>query len=434
LIFWTFLLQELVMLDIKFVRENAAAVKEAARLKRTPLDVDELLKADAELSTLKRKNMGLNEEKNANAAKMKSAKPEEREAIISRGRQLNQEIEQLKPELEKAEKRLQDFLYLAPMIPSKDTPIGPDESGNVQVKLWGQPPQFTFKPKDHVELLNLHGWADLERIAKIAGSRSYALKGDMVLLEWSILRFALDKLASKGFTLIEVPAMAREFAFVGTGHFPTGRDQVYHLQEDDLYLAGTAEVPVNALHAGEILSEADLPIRYGGVSPCFRREAGSAGRDVRGLIRVHQFNKVEQYILCKNDPAESERLHQLLLQTSEEILQELELHYRVVAVCTGDMGTGKYKMFDIESWVPSENLFRETHSCYNLHDWQARRTGLRYRDLGGTVQYCHTLNNTAVATPRILVPFLEQHQQADGSVRLPERLRPYMGGRERIGS
>jgi seryl-tRNA synthetase len=172
---------------------------------------------------------------------------------------------------------------------------------------------------------------------------------------------------------------------------------------------------------------------YGGVSPCFRREAGSAGRDVRGLIRVHQFNKVEQYILCKNDPAESERMHQLLLSTSEEILQDLELHYRVVAVCTGDMGMGKYKMFDIESWVPSENLYRETHSCSNLHDWQARRTNLRYRDADGAVRFCHTLNNTAIATPRVLVPFLEQHQLEDGSVRIPEKLRPYMGGRDRIG-
>ncbi len=421
------------MLDLKFIRENPGVVKEAVKLKRVSLDVDELLRADQELVGLKKKIQALNEEKNANAKKMKGAKPEERETIIARGREVGNEIEALKPAVEVAEKRLQEFLYLVPMPPSPDAPVGPDESGNVEVKKWGQKPEFAFKPKDHVDLINQHGWADLERIAAVAGSRSYALKGDLVLLEMSLLRYGLDKLASKGFTLISVPAMAREFAFVGTGHFPTGRDQVYHLPEDDIYLAGTAEVPVNALHSGEMIQDDKLPILYGGVSPCFRREAGSAGRDVRGLIRVHQFNKVEQYILCKNDPEESAKWHKMLLQTSEELLQDFELHYRVVEVCTGDMGAGKYKMFDIETWVPSENLYRETHSCSNLHDWQARRTNLRYRDADGTVKYCHTLNNTAIATPRILVPFLEQHQQADGSIKLPTKLQPYMGGRTKLG-
>jgi seryl-tRNA synthetase len=422
------------MLDLKFIRENPEKVKQAVQLKRSGLNVDDLLSADRALLELKKRGQSLNEEKNANAKKMKGASAEEREQIILRGRELGGEIENLKPQMDEAEMRLQDLMYLVPMIPSVDSPVGPDESGNVEIKTWGKKPEFSFKAKDHVEILNLHDWADLERIAAVAGSRSYALKGDLVLLEWSILRMALDKLASKGFTLITVPAMAREFAFVGTGHFPSGRDQVYHLPEDDIYLAGTAEVPVNALHSGELLKEEQLPILYGGVSPCFRREAGSAGRDVRGLMRVHQFNKIEQYILCKNDPAESERLHQMLLQTSEEILQDLELHYRVVSVCTGDMGAGKYKMFDIESWVPSEGLFRETHSCSNLQDWQARRTNLRYRssDEGG-VKFCHTLNNTAIATPRVLVPFLEQHQMEDGSIRLPKKLQSYMGGRQFIG-
>ncbi|HRK07866.1 MAG TPA: serine--tRNA ligase [Pseudobdellovibrionaceae bacterium] len=416
------------MLDIKFIRENPDIVRKAIEQKRVKLNLDELLSADSRLMELKKRNQALNEERNANSKKMKGASPQERDAIIARGREIGQEIDALKADTEAAELALQNLLWLVPLPASPDTPIGLDESGNQQVRTWGAKPKFEFKPLDHVEILQKRDWAELERIATVSGSRSYSLKGDLVILEHAMLRYGLEKLRAKGFTLISVPAMAREHAFVGTGHFPTGREQVYHLKEDDIYLAGTAEVPINSLHTGEILGEAQLPILYGGVSPCFRREAGSAGRDVRGLIRVHQFNKVEQYILCKNDPAESERLHQLLLATSEEILQDFELHYQVVAVCTGDMGAGKFKMFDIETWVPSENLYRETHSCSNLHDWQARRSNLRYRDEGGTVRFCHTLNNTAIATPRILVPFLEQHQQANGRIRIPPALRNWMGG------
>jgi seryl-tRNA synthetase len=414
------------MVDLKFIRENPEIVKDAIKKKRVGLDLDELLRADQELLALKKKSQTLNEEKNANAKKMKGATPGERDAIIARGREVGGEIEALKPAVEVAELRLQELLLLVPLVPSSEAPIGPDDSGNVEVKLCGCKPEFSFKPKDHVEIINQRGWADLERIAKVAGSRSYALKGQLVLLEMALIRYGLDKLHLKGFTLVSVPAMAREFAFKGSGHFPTGREQVYFLPEDSLFLAGTAEVPVNALHAGEMLDEKQLPILYGGVSACFRREAGSAGRDVRGLIRVHQFNKVEQYIMCKNDPTESAKWHKMLLETSEEILQDLQLHYRVVEVCTGDMGAGKFRMFDIETWVPAENLFRETHSCSNLHDWQARRTNLRYRDAEGNVKFCHTLNNTAVATPRILVPFLEQHQQENGKIRIPEKLRPYL--------
>jgi seryl-tRNA synthetase len=416
------------MLDIKFIRENPDLVRKAIEQKRVKLNLEELLSADSRLMDLKKRNQALNEERNANSKKMKGASPQERDAIIARGREIGQEIDSLKAETEAAELALQNLLWLVPLPASPDTPIGPDESGNQQVRTWGAKPKFDFKPLDHVEILQKRDWAELERIAAVSGSRSYSLKGDLVILEHAMLRYGLEKLRAKGFTLISVPAMAREHAFVGTGHFPTGREQVYHLKEDEIYLAGTAEVPINSLHTGEILGEAQLPILYGGVSPCFRREAGSAGRDVRGLIRVHQFNKVEQYILCKNDPAESERLHQLLLATSEEILQDFGLHYQVVAVCTGDMGAGKFKMFDIETWVPSENLYRETHSCSNLHDWQARRSNLRYRDEGGTVRFCHTLNNTAIATPRILVPFLEQHQQANGRIRIPPALRNWMGG------
>lgn len=421
------------MLDLKFIRENPDKVRWAIEVKRIDLDLDKLLEADQKVVKLKRQIQVLNEEKNANSKRMGKATTEERPQIIERGKQIGEELKQLEPQLREGEEELRIYLLQVPNIPDEDVPVGADESENVEVKRWGEQPKFDFTPLDHVQILEKHGWAEFERIAKVSGSRSYMLKNEMAILEYALHRFAMDRLMAKGFTVMTVPSMAREFAFEGTGHFPAGRDQVYYLPADDLYLSGTAEVPVNALHSGEILNESDLPITYAALSPCFRREAGSGGRDVRGLIRVHQFTKVEQYILCKNDRAESSRWHNTILGNAEELLQALEIPYRIVEVCTGDMGAGKLKMHDIESWVPSEQKYRETHSCSSLGDWQARRTNLRYRDADGKVQFCFTLNNTAVATPRILVPFLENHQQADGSIRVPEALQPYLGGKTRLG-
>ncbi|MDZ4278682.1 MAG: aminoacyl--tRNA ligase-related protein, partial [Dehalococcoidia bacterium] len=253
--------------------------------------------------------------------------------------------------------------------------------------------------------------------------------GDALRLELAVLRLAVDAMAARGFTLIGLPSFAREAAFVGTGHFPTGRDDVYRL-DDDLYLSGTAEVGLNQLHGGEIVAEAGLPIRYAGFSPCFRREAGAAGRDVRGLLRIHQFYKVEQYVACVADPEESARWFEALLSNAEALVQALELPYRVVQLCTGEMGPGKVRTWDIECWIPAQQQYRETHSVSEYYDWQARRADLRYRDNDGRVRYVYTLNNTAIATPRILAPFLEVHQQPDGSVRVPEALRPHLGGVE----
>jgi len=421
------------MLDLKQIRENPEQVRRAIADKRLSLDLDALLVADQSALALARKLQELQELRNGNAKLIPKASAEERPAFIAEGRRIGEEIAAMKPAIDAADVALRDFLLLVPNIPAESAPRGASEADNVVVKTVGEPPRFDFAPLDHVALLEKHGWSDLPRVAKVAGSRSYALKGDGVLLEQSLLRFALDRLVERGFTPMSVPSFASEAAFVGTGHFPSGREQVYHLEADDKYLTGTSEVTLNALHSGEILAEADLPVRYAGISACFRREAGSAGKDVRGLIRVHQFNKVEQYVICKNDPEESERWHKTLLEISESILVDLEVPYRVVECCTGDMGLGKYKMFDVESWVPSEKLYRETHSCSNLHDWQARRSDLRYRDSAGKVRYCHTLNNTALATPRFLVPLLENHQQADGSVRLPKKLQAYLGGRTSLG-
>lgn len=421
------------MLDLKQIRENPDQVRRAIAEKRVHLDLDALLKADQEALGLSRALQELQEKRNHNAKLIPKASASERPDLIAEGRRIGDEIAALKPTIDAAEAALRDLLLLVPNIPAESAPRGASEADNVVVKTVGEPTRFAFTPLDHVAILDRNNWADLARVAKVAGSRSYALKGDGVLLEQSLLRFALDRLVERGFTPVSVPAFANEAAFVGTGHFPAARDQVYRIELDDKYLTGTSEVTLNALHSGEILSEADLPVRYAGISACFRREAGSAGKDVRGLIRVHQFNKVEQYVMCRNDPEESERWHQTLLEISESILLDLEVPYRVVECCTGDMGLGKYKMFDVESWVPSEKLYRETHSCSNLHEWQARRSDLRYRDAQGKVRYCHTLNNTALATPRFLVPLLENHQQASGGVRVPKKLQPYLGGRELLG-
>jgi seryl-tRNA synthetase len=416
------------MLDLKFIRDNSEAVKLAIAQKNVSLNLDDLLELDRQVVVLKNEMQELQQKRNAHSKLIPKATAEQRPALIEEGRQIGTDLDAMKPKLAEVEEKLQHLMYLVPNIPSPQAPEGRDESGNVEVKRVGEPKDFKFKPLDHVEILEKNGWAEFERIASVSGSRSYSLRDEMVLLEMALHRLALDKLMAKGFTLVSTPALAREAALFGTGHFPTGRDQAYHLPEDDLYLSGTAEVQLNSLHADEILKDTDLPILYAGFSPCFRREAGSYGKDVRGLIRVHQFMKVEQFVLCKNDPAESEKYHRALLETSEEIVQDLELPYRIVECCTGDMGAGKVRMYDVESWVPSENKYRETHSCSALHDWQSRRTNTRYRDSEGKVQFVHTLNNTAIATPRILVCLLENHQNEDGSITLPAKLVPYMAG------
>lgn len=421
------------MLDIKFLRENAELMKGVIKTKNVGLDLDELLSVDSSLLEVKKELQELQEKRNAHSKLIPKASNEERPALIEQGKVIGAKLKELQPQASELEEKLKNLLYLVPQVPSDKSPIGKDDNDNVEVKTVGEKPNFSFKALDHVEILEKHDWAEFEKVAKVCGSRSYSLRNEMVLLEMALHRLALDKLMDKGFTLVSAPSLARESALFGTGHFPTGRDDAYYIPEHDIYLAGTSEVQLNSFHSGEILDEKDLPICYAGFSPCFRGEAGSHGRDVRGLIRVHQFQKTEQFVLCKNDPTVSETWHKTLLDTAEEICNDLELPYRILEVCTGDMGSGKHRMFDIECWVPSEEKYRETHSCSSLHDWQSRRTNTRYRDSQGKVQFVHTLNNTAVATPRILVPFLENHQQEDGSVRVPEKLRQYLGGREQLG-
>lgn len=421
------------MLDIKFIRTNKEAVENAAKVKNVKVDLDLLLKVDSELLEKKRELESFQAQRNQNAKGMKGASPDEREKLIALGKEIGTTINDLKPAIVELEAQFQELMFKVPNIPASDVPVGKSDEDNVIVKTVGEKTNFSFKALDHVDILEKHNWADFKRIPVISGSRNYCLKNDALLLEQAILNFAIETLMAKDFDVMSVPSIVREEALVSTGHFPDGKDQVYFMDADDMYLSGTAEVPINSLYKGDIIDHTDLPLKMGGYSPCFRREAGSAGRDVRGLIRVHQFLKVEQYVICKNDDAESAKWHEFMLNISEEILNALELPYQIVECCTGDMGLGKYKMYDVESWVPSEEKYRETHSCSALHEWQARRTNLRYRDENGDIKFCHTLNNTAIASPRILVPFLEVHQQEDGSVRIPKALQKYMGNREFIG-
>ena len=422
------------MLDMDFLVQNPDAVRRAIEVKGVDLDLDRLLALQGGVKALLGQVEELRHERNVLSKQTASASDEERPSLIERSRQVGRALKEVEPSLREKQEQLHELLLLVPNVPGPDEPVGRDDEDNVELRRWGEPPQLSFPARDHIELLELHDWADLGRIGKVAGSRTYTLKGEMVLLELALWRFALDFMRERGFTLIDLPSLAREAALFGTGHFPSGREDVYRLAEDDLYLSGTAEVGLHYLHSGEILSASDLPIRYAGFSACFRREAGAAGRDVRGLLRVHQFYKVEQYVICAADEGESARWFEALLANGEALVQALELPYRVVRTCTGQMGVGKVRMWDIECWTPSQQQYRETHSVSELYDWQARRADLRYRDGEGRVRHVFTLNNTAIATPRILAPFLEVHQQEDATVRVPEKLRPHLGGAQVLGA
>jgi seryl-tRNA synthetase len=418
------------MLDRRFIRENPDAVKAAVRVKGIDLDVDELLHLDQASRKLQHELDQAQARRKSSSKEFAKADEARRAQLRAEHEELDTELRALREQLAETNAKLQRLMLLTPMIPWEGAPVGSDESANVVIRSVGTPPEFGFQPLDHVELLEKRGWADFARARKVAGERAYALTSDLVLLERAVHSYALDLLSAKDFTLVSVPSLVREEPLVGTGMFPAHREETYAITADDLYLAGTAEVALVGFHSDEILDHKRLPVRYAGISPCFRREAGSAGRDVRGLLRVHQFEKVEQFVICAADAAESDRWHAELLGTAEQLLQAFGLAYQVVECATGDMGVGKYRMNDINTWMPSLRTYRETHSCSSLHDWQARRANVRYRDSEGTVRFTYTLNNTAVATPRILAALVENFQTSDARVRVPDVLRPYLGGAE----
>ncbi len=423
------------MLDIKYIMENKEEVLNGLAAKGVTLDINKMIEKHLQINKIKTSSQELAQEKNALSNSIKTANNEDRPAIIAKSKEVGEAFKAQEEELIKLQKEFDLMMARMPNLPSKDAPQGKDEDENVVIKKVGEPTKFDFEPLDHVDLMEKNGWSEMERIAKVCGSRTYAITGELARLELALHLFVLDKLADNGFKIINVPSISKEKALYGMGYLPFSQDEIYHMPADDIYLSGTAELVLNSLHADEILSENDLPILYAGFSPCFRREAGAAGKDTRGLTRVHQFMKTEQFVICKNDIEESQKWHKKLLSLSEEVVSDLELPYQVLDICTGDMGAPKFRQYDIEAWTPSQGVYRETHSCSNITEWQARRTNLRYRaNDDGKVKFAHTLNNTGIATPRILGVFMENHQNADGSINIPTKLQPYMMGKTKIGN
>jgi seryl-tRNA synthetase len=429
------------MIDIKDLRENPEKYRRGAELKGVKVDLAPILDLDESCLTLQREFDQLKSEQNELSRQIGKADPAQREALISKAAAMKPRLHELEQRRKEAETSRDQLLLQIPQPPDADVPPGKEAADNVVLYTHGQPRQFEFKPKTHMELGKALDLFDFEAGVNLAGTRSYFLKGIGAQMHQAVLRLALDMMVQeKGFTQLTVPVLVRDIAMQGTGFFPASRDQAYHVTADDLFLTGTAEVSLTAYHMGQTLEEQNLPLRYVALSTCFRREAGTYGKDTAGLYRVHQFDKVEQVVICRNDLDESKRWHKEMLSYSEEVLRRLKLPYRVIQCCTGDIGVKNASMMDVETWMPSRfdgqnpaSGYGETHSASRLYEFQARRLNLRYKSADGKLRFVHTLNNTVIASPRILIPILENYQNADGSVTIPEILRPLMGGRDKIG-
>ncbi|MBN1233774.1 MAG: serine--tRNA ligase [Candidatus Coatesbacteria bacterium] len=417
------------MLDIKLIRENPEIVRNAIKRKHTNVDLEMILELDKNKRELQTRIEKARSDRNKLSKEITKASVEEKASIISEVEKIKEFLKEAEPRFNDMEKELNYQLLLLPGIPHETVPDGNSDEDSIEIKRVGDIPEFDFEIKDHLEIGK--SWFDFYRGAKVAGSRTVYLKGIGALLEQAVLQLALNHLLEKGFTLFSVPQMVKEMAMEGTGFLPRGQEECYFLERDERYLIGTSEVPLVSYHADEIFSAKELPKKYAGFSTCYRREAGAAGKDTKGLYRIHQFQKIEQVVFCINDLEESKKWHYELLNNAEEILQLLELPYRVVIVCAGEMGLPQHFKHDIECYMPGRKNYGETMSCSTMHDFQARRLNIKYRE-GTDLKYCHTLNNTAIATPRILIPLIEIHQQKDGSIYLPRALRKYMNNREKI--
>ncbi|MDR3642920.1 MAG: serine--tRNA ligase [Candidatus Doudnabacteria bacterium] len=452
------------MLDIKFIRDNADKVKKAIADKRIDLNLDMLLDADAKRRDLLTQLESLQAVKNQASKEIPKLQDAEKKAKLLEMKEVSEKSDALKSELGSFVETFERLMALVPNIPSPETPIGPDSSANVPWRYWNAqmglvdptkeankvkdvPTKFDFTPQDHISLGKKLDLIDTEAGVKTSGFRGYYLKNEAVLIQYGLIWYCLKKMQSQGFTLMVPPALVREEALFGSGHFPSGREEIYQVEESrhiavptpagnfvdpeanrqETFLAGTSEPALLAYYADKTLTEKDLPVKMCGVSSCYRSEIGSYGKDAKGVYRVHEFMKVEQVVLCKADIVESDKWLEGMREIAEGVLQDLKLPYRVLNICTGDMGAGKYKMYDVETWMPSKNEFGETHSDSNLTDWQARRLNLKYKTADGKTKYVYTLNNTVIASPRILIAILENYQQKDGSVIVPEVLRPFVG-------
>ncbi len=419
------------MLDIKFIRENADLIAAGAKKKHLEVDIPKLLAVDEQRRALLTEVEAMRAKQNSVSDQVVKASPEEKATLIAEMKTLKDVMQVKEKELAEVEKEWQLRMVAVPNIPDLSVPEGASDADNVEVRSWGEKPSLA-QPKSHVELMQNLKMADFERGTKVAGFRGYVLRGDGALLNYAVWQFVMDHFVKKGgFTPMLVPSLVKKVAFLGTGYLPQGEEDLYKTQDGD-YLAGTGEVATMAYYMNEVLDKKELPMKYVSFSPCFRREAGSHGKDTKGLMRVHEFFKFEQVVLCEASHQESIRLHEELTANAEELLQALQLPYRVVVNCGGDLGLGQVKKYDIETWVPSEGTYRETHSSSYFHDFQTRRLNIRYRDETGAMQYAHSLNNTALATPRILISIIENNQNADGSINVPAALRPYLG-KEKIG-
>lgn len=415
------------MIDIKEIRENPEKFKKAAKDKHFNVNIDRLVNLYDALRGSKAFLQSVITKKNRIGKSIPNLSENEKTDALEELTKLKQKEAEYQRQINKHQPEFDALMLQVPQPADDDVPFGKDDTQNVEIRREGKVRQFDFEPKDHVQLGLALGIIDIERGVKLAGTRNYILKGDGALLHWAVLRFAMDYMVGKGFVPMSVPVLMKDEAMTGTGFFPGAEEQTYQTVRDNLSLAGTAEVPLTAYHMGEILNTEELPLKYVALSSCFRREAGAAGKDTYGLYRIHQFDKVEQVVICKNSAEESNKFHDEILANAEAVMQALELPYRVANVCTGDLGRGQAKKFDIEAWMPSRNNYCETHSASKLYDFQARRMNLRYKDPKTKKNlFCHTLNNTVIASPRILIPILELYQNSDGSITIPKVLRPYI--------
>ena len=420
------------MLDIKFIRENRNIVKAAAIKKHMTVDVDKLIALDNDRLAFLRDIEDLRAQQNTQSSIIQKLDDEtEREQAIANMRTVKDNLKEKEGEYKKIEEKWQSLMLRIPNIPDVTVPDGESDEDNVQIKEWGETTMFSFEPKDHIEIMQALDMVDLERGQKVHGFRGYFLKHDAVRLAFAIWQYALDFFSEKGFNPMIAPAIVREENLYGTGHLPNDADDVYITQDND-YLAGTAEVPVMGYHAGEVLDEANFPIKYLAFSPCYRREVGSHGKDTKGLIRVHEFQKWEQVVLCEASHEQSVHYHEWINRNTEEFIESLGIPYRTVLNCGGDLGQGQVKKYDIELWVPGEEKYREISSASYFHDFQTRRFNIRYKDGEGKMRFAHSLNCTAIPTPRILVSLVENFQNADGSISIPAILQPYMRNQEVI--